>query len=162
MIKLLFLQYRWEQSFSGCRGLWVRKPEKWQVLPYFNTVWWCFATGGGNCKNPVVLAVWKSLCSPSLIVSVFCQLSSEAPVSPSAVSSPSLSTKRFSCRICMESFHGRSSMENHKRAHVDANTFKCPDCDFTSSSWPEVKVSFKLAGSRMIGCCLLFHALMDI
>lgn len=67
------------------------------------------------------------------------ELSSEAPASPSAVSSPSLTTKRFSCRICMESFHGRSDMENHKRAHVDANTFKCPDCDFTSTSWPEVK-----------------------
>ncbi|XP_045912253.1 zinc finger protein 335-like isoform X1 [Micropterus dolomieu] len=67
------------------------------------------------------------------------ELSSEAPASPSAVSSPSLSTKRFSCRICMESFHGRSDMENHKRAHLDPNTFKCPDCDFTSTSWPEVK-----------------------
>lgn len=67
------------------------------------------------------------------------ELSSEAPASPSAVSSPGLSTKRFSCRICMESFHGRSDMENHKRAHLDPNTFKCPDCDFTSTSWPEVK-----------------------
>uniref|UniRef100_A0A3Q0QZN8 Zinc finger protein 335 n=1 Tax=Amphilophus citrinellus TaxID=61819 RepID=A0A3Q0QZN8_AMPCI len=67
------------------------------------------------------------------------ELSSEAPASPSAVSSHSLTAKRFSCRICMESFHGRSDMENHKRAHVDANTFKCPDCDFTSTSWPEVK-----------------------
>ncbi|XP_023283392.1 zinc finger protein 335 isoform X1 [Seriola lalandi dorsalis] len=67
------------------------------------------------------------------------ELSSEAPTSPSAVGSPSLSTKRFSCRICMESFHGRSDMENHKRAHLDPNTFKCPDCDFTSTSWPEVK-----------------------
>lgn len=67
------------------------------------------------------------------------ELSSEAPASPSSMSSPSMSTKRFSCRICMESFHGRSDMENHKRAHVDPNTFKCPDCDFTSTSWPEVK-----------------------
>ncbi|TMS16146.1 Zinc finger protein 335 [Larimichthys crocea] len=67
------------------------------------------------------------------------ELSSEAPASPSAGGSPSLSTKRFSCRICMESFHGRSDMENHKRAHLDSNTFKCPDCDFTSTSWPEVK-----------------------
>ncbi|KAI3357388.1 hypothetical protein L3Q82_015820, partial [Scortum barcoo] len=65
------------------------------------------------------------------------ELSSDAPASPSAVSSPSLSTKRFSCRICMESFHGRSDMENHKRAHLDPSTFKCPDCDFTSTSWPE-------------------------
>ncbi|XP_034732502.1 zinc finger protein 335 isoform X1 [Etheostoma cragini] len=68
------------------------------------------------------------------------ELSSEAPGSPSAGSSPGgLSTKRFSCRICMESFHGRSDMENHKRAHLDPNTFKCPDCDFTSTSWLEVK-----------------------
>ncbi|XP_038139014.1 zinc finger protein 335-like [Cyprinodon tularosa] len=65
------------------------------------------------------------------------ELSSEAPASPTAVSSPN--TKRFSCRICMESFNGRSDMENHKRAHLDPNTFKCPDCDFTSNSWPEVK-----------------------
>ncbi|KAM7404631.1 hypothetical protein PAMP_011963 [Pampus punctatissimus] len=72
------------------------------------------------------------------------ELSSEAPASPSAVSSPSLSTKRFSCRICMESFHGRSDMENHKRAHLDPSTFKCPDCDFTSTSWPEVKAHMGL------------------
>ncbi|XP_035512543.1 zinc finger protein 335-like isoform X2 [Morone saxatilis] len=72
------------------------------------------------------------------------ELSSEAPASPSAVSSPGLSTKRFSCRICMESFHGRSDMENHKRAHLDPNTFKCPDCDFTSTSWPEVKTHMGL------------------
>ncbi|XP_056897704.1 zinc finger protein 335-like isoform X2 [Takifugu flavidus] len=72
------------------------------------------------------------------------ELSSEAPASPSAVSSPSVNTKRFSCRICMESFHGRSDMENHKRAHLDANTFKCPDCDFTSASWPEVKAHMEL------------------
>ncbi|KAM4571933.1 zinc finger protein 335-like [Fundulus diaphanus] len=65
------------------------------------------------------------------------ELSSEAPASPTAVSSPN--TKRFSCRICMESFNGRSDMENHKRAHLDPDTFKCPDCDFTSTSWPEVK-----------------------
>uniref|UniRef100_A0A3P9ITC3 Zinc finger protein 335 n=1 Tax=Oryzias latipes TaxID=8090 RepID=A0A3P9ITC3_ORYLA len=67
------------------------------------------------------------------------ELSSEAPASPSAVGSPSLGTKRFSCRICMETFHGRSDMENHKRAHLDPNTFKCTDCEFTSTSWPEVK-----------------------
>ncbi|KAF3860364.1 hypothetical protein F7725_000619 [Dissostichus mawsoni] len=67
------------------------------------------------------------------------ELSSEAPASPSAMGSPGLSTKRFSCRICMESFHGRSDMENHKRAHIDPNTFKCPDCDYNSTSWLEVK-----------------------
>ncbi|KAM6925491.1 zinc finger protein 335 [Xenentodon cancila] len=72
------------------------------------------------------------------------ELSSEAPASPSALSSPSLSTKRFSCRICMESFHGRSDMENHKRAHLDPNTFKCPDCNFTSTSWPDVKTHMEL------------------
>ncbi|CAG07488.1 unnamed protein product, partial [Tetraodon nigroviridis] len=79
-----------------------------------------------------------------LTVPVFHQLSSETPASPSTLSSPSLNTKRFSCRICMESFHGRSDMENHKRAHLDANTFKCPDCDFTSASWPEVKAHMEL------------------
>uniref|UniRef100_A0A8C1Q3C0 C2H2-type domain-containing protein n=1 Tax=Cyprinus carpio TaxID=7962 RepID=A0A8C1Q3C0_CYPCA len=70
------------------------------------------------------------------------QLSSEAPGSPPLCPSPpskQLNTKRFSCRICMEAFHGRSDMENHKRAHIDPKTFKCPDCDFTAPSWPEVK-----------------------
>uniref|UniRef100_A0A3B5LBP2 Zinc finger protein 335 n=1 Tax=Xiphophorus couchianus TaxID=32473 RepID=A0A3B5LBP2_9TELE len=57
--------------------------------------------------------------------------------SDKSTSSPN--TKRFCCRICMESFNGRSDMENHKRAHLDSNTFKCPDCDFTSTAWPEVK-----------------------
>ncbi|XP_051524700.1 zinc finger protein 335-like isoform X3 [Myxocyprinus asiaticus] len=70
------------------------------------------------------------------------ELSSEAPGSPSLCPSPSsqqFNNKRFSCRICMEAFHGRSDMENHKRAHLDPKTFKCPDCDFTAPSWPEVK-----------------------
>ncbi|XP_051758484.1 zinc finger protein 335-like isoform X3 [Ctenopharyngodon idella] len=70
------------------------------------------------------------------------ELSSEAPGSPSLCPSPpsqQFNTKRFSCRICMEAFHGRSDMENHKRAHIDPKTFKCPDCDFTAPSWPEVK-----------------------
>ncbi|KTG46388.1 hypothetical protein cypCar_00003987 [Cyprinus carpio] len=70
------------------------------------------------------------------------ELSSEAPGSPPLCPSPpskQLNTKRFSCRICMEAFHGRSDMENHKRAHIDPKTFKCPDCDFTAPSWPEVK-----------------------
>ncbi|XP_034028169.1 zinc finger protein 335-like isoform X2 [Thalassophryne amazonica] len=73
------------------------------------------------------------------------ELSSEAPASPAAVSSPSVNAKRFSCRICMESFQGRSDMENHKRAHLDPNTFKCPDCDvYTSNSWPDVKNHMEL------------------
>lgn len=72
------------------------------------------------------------------------ELSTDGPASPSAVSSPGLATKRFSCRICMESFQGRSDMENHKRAHIDPNTFKCHDCNFTSSSWPEVKTHMEL------------------
>ncbi|XP_026851321.2 zinc finger protein 335 isoform X2 [Electrophorus electricus] len=70
------------------------------------------------------------------------ELSSESPGSPTQSSSSQPqqpNPKRFSCRVCMESFHGRSDMENHKRAHVDPNTFKCPDCDFTAPSWPEVK-----------------------
>ncbi|MCJ8734954.1 hypothetical protein PDJAM_G00241230 [Pangasius djambal] len=70
------------------------------------------------------------------------ELSSEAPGSPAQSSSSQpqqLNTKRFCCRVCMETFHGRSDMENHKRAHLDPNTFKCPDCEFTATSWPEVK-----------------------
>nr|XP_023652536.1 zinc finger protein 335 isoform X5 [Paramormyrops kingsleyae] len=69
------------------------------------------------------------------------ELSTEDPGSPSPGGSPQqqVNSKRFSCRICMESFHGRSDMESHKRAHVDPSTFKCPDCNFTASSWPEVK-----------------------
>uniref|UniRef100_A0A8C9TD01 Zinc finger protein 335 n=1 Tax=Scleropages formosus TaxID=113540 RepID=A0A8C9TD01_SCLFO len=69
------------------------------------------------------------------------QLSTEEPSSPPASPSPrqQVNSKRFSCRICMESFHGRSDMESHKRAHVDPTTFKCPDCNFTAPSWPEVK-----------------------
>ncbi|KAL4624341.1 zinc finger protein 335 isoform X3 [Arapaima gigas] len=69
------------------------------------------------------------------------ELSTDEPGSPPPSSSPhrQVNSKRFSCRICMESFHGRSDMESHKRAHVDPNTFKCPDCHFTASSWPEVK-----------------------
>nr|XP_057939617.1 zinc finger protein 335-like isoform X3 [Doryrhamphus excisus] len=72
------------------------------------------------------------------------ELSSEAPTSPPAMSSLGVNTKRFCCRICMESFQGRSDMENHKRAHLGPNIFKCPDCDFTSNSWPEVKVHMEL------------------
>ncbi|XP_059906579.1 zinc finger protein 335 isoform X3 [Gadus macrocephalus] len=67
------------------------------------------------------------------------ELSSEAPQSPTAGGSPGQNTKRFSCRICMEAFHGRSDMENHKRAHLDPSTFKCPDCNFTAPSWLEVR-----------------------
>ncbi|KAG7283873.1 hypothetical protein CRUP_034060 [Coryphaenoides rupestris] len=67
------------------------------------------------------------------------ELSSEAPPSPSAVGSPGHNTKRFSCRVCMETFAGRSDMENHKRAHMDPSTFKCSDCNFTASSWHNVK-----------------------
>ncbi|KAI5095033.1 zinc finger protein 335 isoform X2 [Silurus meridionalis] len=75
------------------------------------------------------------------------ELSSEAPGSPSQSSSSQpqqLNTKRFCCRVCMETFHGRSDMENHKRAHLDPNTFKCPDCEFTSTSWPEVKTHMSM------------------
>ncbi|XP_047655797.1 zinc finger protein 335 isoform X4 [Tachysurus fulvidraco] len=75
------------------------------------------------------------------------ELSSEAPGSPARSSSPQpqqLNTKRFCCRVCMETFHGRSDMENHKRAHVDPNTFKCPDCEFTATSWPEVKTHMSM------------------
>ncbi|KAI1891026.1 hypothetical protein AGOR_G00159620 [Albula goreensis] len=87
------------------------------------------------------------------------ELSSEEPGSPSPTTSPQqqqqqLSSKRFSCRICMESFHGRSDMESHKRAHVDPNTFKCPDCPFTAPSWPEVKTHMGMhAYLRPHKCC---------
>ncbi|KAJ8358600.1 hypothetical protein SKAU_G00151250 [Synaphobranchus kaupii] len=72
------------------------------------------------------------------------ELSSEDPGSPSTSPQQQLSSKRFSCRICMESFHGRSDMESHKRAHVDPNTFKCPDCPFTAPSWLEVKTHMEM------------------
>uniref|UniRef100_A0A672JCF6 C2H2-type domain-containing protein n=1 Tax=Salarias fasciatus TaxID=181472 RepID=A0A672JCF6_SALFA len=85
-----------------------------------------------------IYRVWI-LCLDLLTITALPQLSSEPPASPSAPSSQGAGVKRFSCRICMESFHGRSDMENHKKAHLDANTFKCHDCEFTSSSWPEVK-----------------------
>ncbi|XP_066558306.1 zinc finger protein 335 isoform X2 [Amia ocellicauda] len=69
------------------------------------------------------------------------ELSSEPPSSPpSASSSPQqLSSKKFSCKICMASFHGRADMETHKRAHVGPHMFKCPDCDYAASSWPDVR-----------------------
>ncbi|KAL1020822.1 hypothetical protein UPYG_G00005170 [Umbra pygmaea] len=92
----------------------------------------------------------KYYLASGLVDGVFQQveLSSEAPVSPSMVGSPQghnqLHTKRFSCRICMESFYGRSDMENHKRAHIDPSTFRCPDCKFTAPSWPEVKTHMVL------------------
>ncbi|KAJ8017199.1 hypothetical protein DPEC_G00015330 [Dallia pectoralis] len=74
------------------------------------------------------------------------ELSSETPSYPAVLGTGQnqLNPKRFSCRICMESFHGRSDMENHKRAHVDPSTFKCPDCDFSASSWPDVKTHMGL------------------
>lgn len=30
-------------------------------------------------------------------------------------------------------------MESHKRAHIGPSTFKCPDCPFTATLWPEVR-----------------------
>uniref|UniRef100_A0A8K9V6X7 Zinc finger protein 335 n=1 Tax=Oncorhynchus mykiss TaxID=8022 RepID=A0A8K9V6X7_ONCMY len=93
-------------------------------------------------STPEVCVLISLILTLSFFLSLSLQLSSEAPGSPSMVGSPQqnqLNPKRFSCRICMESFHGRSDMENHKRAHIDPSTFKCPDCDFTASSWPVVK-----------------------
>lgn len=55
----------------------------------------------------------------------------------------------------MESFQGRSDMENHKRAHIDPNTFKCPDCDYTSTSWPEVQVGFLVLHDTVFSLVLL-------
>ncbi|XP_058846679.1 zinc finger protein 335-like isoform X6 [Acipenser ruthenus] len=68
------------------------------------------------------------------------ELSSETPASPpSTSSSQQLNSKKFSCKICMASFHGRAEMESHKRAHVGPNMFKCPDCSYAASSWPDVR-----------------------
>uniref|UniRef100_A0A8C6PV19 Zinc finger protein 335 n=1 Tax=Nothobranchius furzeri TaxID=105023 RepID=A0A8C6PV19_NOTFU len=92
-------------------------------------------------EQPTCTDVFRSHLTVFLLFS--CQLSSDAPASPPSVSSPGL-TKKFCCRICMESFSGRSDMENHKRAHLDANTFKCPDCDYTSTSWPGVKAHMEM------------------
>lgn len=50
--------------------------------------------------------------------------------------------KKFSCKICTAMFTGRAEMESHKRAHIGPSTFKCPDCPFTATLWPEVRVSF--------------------
>ncbi|XP_031421550.1 zinc finger protein 335 isoform X3 [Clupea harengus] len=86
----------------------------------------------------------KFYLSSSLTDGVMQQVELSSEVSGSPCSRQQLNTKRFSCRICMESFHGRSDMENHKRAHIDPSTFKCPDCEFTASSWPEVKAHMAL------------------
>lgn len=88
-------------------------------------------------EHQVMEVSTETLCSLQQV-----ELSSEAPASPTMCPSPpsqQFNPKRFSCRICMEAFHGRSDMENHRRAHIDPKTFKCPDCDFTAPSWPDVK-----------------------
>nr|XP_015220660.1 PREDICTED: zinc finger protein 335 isoform X1 [Lepisosteus oculatus] len=71
------------------------------------------------------------------------ELSSKTTSSPPPGSSPQqqLSSKKFSCKICKASFLGRADMESHKRAHIGPHVFKCPDCTFTASSWPDVRVS---------------------
>ncbi|XP_051509364.1 zinc finger protein 335-like isoform X2 [Myxocyprinus asiaticus] len=100
------------------------------------------STEPSSISTPLKESKEKFYLSSGLTDGVQQQLSSEAPGSPSLCPSPSsqqFNNKRFSCRICMEAFHGRSDMENHKRAHIDPKTFKCPDCDFTAPSWPEVK-----------------------
>ncbi|GCC24967.1 hypothetical protein chiPu_0003370 [Chiloscyllium punctatum] len=51
----------------------------------------------------------------------------------------SSSMKKFSCKICTASFHGRAEMESHKRAHAGEQGFKCLDCNFAASTWPEVR-----------------------
>lgn len=55
--------------------------------------------------------------------------------------------KKFSCKICTAMFTGRAEMESHKRAHIGPSTFKCPDCPFTATLWPEVRVSFLVQSS---------------
>ncbi|XP_078411529.1 zinc finger protein 335 isoform X1 [Cetorhinus maximus] len=51
----------------------------------------------------------------------------------------SSSMKKFSCKICTASFHGRAEMESHKRAHAGEQGFKCLDCNFAANTWPEVR-----------------------
>lgn len=59
--------------------------------------------------------------------------------------------KKFSCKICTAMFTGRAEMESHKRAHIGPSTFKCPDCPFTATLWPEVRVSFLAQGTCFLG-----------
>ncbi|XP_067856787.1 zinc finger protein 335-like [Heptranchias perlo] len=59
--------------------------------------------------------------------------------SPPVDSSLQSSMKKFSCKICTASFHGRAEMESHKRAHAGEQGFKCLDCNFVASTWPEVR-----------------------
>ncbi|XP_051788788.1 zinc finger protein 335 isoform X1 [Erpetoichthys calabaricus] len=69
------------------------------------------------------------------------ELSSDGTSSPPpASSSQQHNSKKFSCKICMATFHGRAEMESHKRAHVGPQTFKCPDCNYTATSWPDVRI----------------------
>ncbi|XP_078093148.1 zinc finger protein 335-like [Mustelus asterias] len=51
----------------------------------------------------------------------------------------SSSMKKFSCKVCTASFHGRAEMESHKRAHAGEQGFKCLDCNFAANTWPEVR-----------------------
>ncbi|XP_032897525.1 zinc finger protein 335 isoform X2 [Amblyraja radiata] len=59
--------------------------------------------------------------------------------SPPVDSSLQSSMKKFSCKICTASFHGRAEMESHKRAHAGEHGFKCLDCNFAANTWPEVR-----------------------
>ncbi|XP_067904603.1 zinc finger protein 335-like [Heterodontus francisci] len=59
--------------------------------------------------------------------------------SPPVDSSLQSSMKKFSCKICTASFHGRAEMESHKRAHAGEQGFKCLDCNFAANTWPEVR-----------------------
>ncbi|KAM8775942.1 zinc finger protein 335 isoform 2-T2 [Rhynchonycteris naso] len=60
-------------------------------------------------------------------------------VPPSPPSAATVSSKKFSCKICAEAFFGRAEMESHKRAHAGPSAFKCPDCPFSARQWPEVR-----------------------
>uniref|UniRef100_UPI00398EE250 zinc finger protein 335-like n=1 Tax=Pristiophorus japonicus TaxID=55135 RepID=UPI00398EE250 len=59
--------------------------------------------------------------------------------SPPVDSSLQSSMKKFSCKICTASFHGRAEMESHKRAHAGEQGFKCLDCNFAANTWPDVR-----------------------
>ncbi|KAG8519605.1 Zinc finger protein 335 [Galemys pyrenaicus] len=60
-------------------------------------------------------------------------------VPPSPPSAATMTSKKFSCKICAEAFPGRAEMESHKRAHAGPSAFKCPDCPFSARQWPEVR-----------------------
>ncbi|KAG8446570.1 hypothetical protein GDO86_014138 [Hymenochirus boettgeri] len=56
--------------------------------------------------------------------------------------------KKYCCKLCGSAFWGRSEMEIHKKAHVATGGFKCPDCTFIATSWPEVRNHMSVHSDR--------------